>query len=1357
MIRKVKKYFIWMILVFAMTSSYSQKLSFNYIGVNEGLSQNSVTSLVQDTLGRIWIGTRDGLNVYDGSKIKTYRPVRGDSTSLLGYFINDIIADGSTLWVITKSGLSCLNTKTQKFLQFPKKDIISLIKYQGKLFIGTKNGLFTLNVKDKTFRLAKNILPEKLTIKHLYTDRSQTLWIGTKQGLYAYSPKRKFTEKILDTNTEVVFTDSKKQIWIGTKMDGLFLLNNQRREIAHFTHNENKESLVNNIVRDISEDSNGNIWVGTFLGLSIIDGTNHSISNYKHDKSDKKSLSHNSVYSILRDKQGSMWLGTYFGGISYLNNNYGIYVDYSILNTNNKGIGFSVIGEIIEDNDKNLWIATEGGGLDYYNRKTKTFKHYKHEEGKPGLSHNNVKALSFVDNKTLLVGTHLGGLNIINLKSHKVSSYSSEQKDPYHVPYKVVDEIIPYKDYFLLGTKKGVIKFDPKTRTFTQFFSKKEDQEMIGNSVICLLEDSFGTLWIGTEDRGLLSYDSAAGKLRKFESSPCDLKTINGNNISCIFEDHQFRLWIGTHGGGLNQYIRQTDEFVNYNMNSHNLPSDFIQGIMESRFGHLWITSSKGISRLDVENSRIYNHSQKNGLPINEINKGSLYLTSDGEIFIGGINGLISFNEKDILNRSNSFSLNFTSIKVNNLEVTPYDKTNILKQDLPFTQEITLQPEHNVFTINYSTSNYISTDKNTYQYKLENFNEKWIDAGSQTSVTYTNLNPRTYILKVRGLSGVEASIVDQKELIIHIEPPIYRTWYAIIIYIILVLAIILWWNHIYKTRLNLENKIELEQREIEQIKELNQSKLNFFTNISHEFRTPLTLITGTLESVLEDSKTRPENYRKLVKTHNNAVRLNNLITELLDFRKLEHGNIKLKVSEYYLSEFLEEIYQSFVEYSHYHEIEYTYAPLATSQSIWFDKSQMEKVFYNIISNAFKFVQDKTGKIEIKISNHNEYVDVTISDNGVGMHKDKAKQIFDLYYQIDNLEGKTSRHSSGIGLALCKSILKEHDGLIYLESKKGKGTTFTVRLKKGNIHFKESDLQGSQPTTEEAPELIPIAEEYQEDLQQDAPITLSEKTPTILIVEDNPEVQNLLNDLLKPIYKILIASDGNEGIEMAINKQPDLILSDVMMPNLSGTEMCAKLKRNVQTSHIPIILLTARAAVKYKIEGLETGADDYITKPFNTSLLKARVKNVLQNRILMQQKFKQDPKIEVRELTSNSIDEKVLEQAKEIVEKNIDNSEFDVQEFAQAMGIGRTRLYTKIKGVTGQTPNEFILSTRLKKAAELLLNGDEELNVSEIAYSVGFSTPRYFSRCFRQHFGVSPSKYGKVDAGIEKTQVDIDNN
>ena len=777
------------------------------------------------------------------------------------------------------------------------------------------------------------------------------------------------------------------------------------------------------------------------------------------------------------------------------------------------------------------------------------------KKGKPGISHNNIRSLLLANKNFLLIGTHLGGLNVLDLKTKEFDIYTQRDTDPHSIPSNIINDIIPYKDEFLIGTHKGVVKFDLETRSFSPLVTDEESNAEIENAVFCLFEDSFGNIWIGTERNGLFKYDPKTGDLKRYFHKE-DSGSIRSNSISCIFEDHQFRLWVGTLGSGLNQYIPKKDDFENYSSATHHFPSDFINGLVESRYGNLWVSTSKGLVLLDVEHNRSYNYNHNKGFPLEELNHGSIYLTSDGELFVGGINGLISFWEEDLLKISTDYSVLFTSLYVNNREVLPGDDSKLLNKDLPFTESIILKPHHNIITVNYSSCNYVSSIQDRYEHQLENFDQEWINAGDKTSVTYTNLDPGRYNLRVRVISIADDSIIDSNVMEIIVNPPFYKTWFAYILYIILLIGIVLWFNQIYLGRVRLEDSLKSEKREKDQILQLNKSKLRFFTNISHEFRTPLTLMTASLEAILEDTKTSAKNYQKLVTINNNTVRLNNLISELLDFRKLEQGYLQLHVMEYSISAFIEEIFQSFVEYAHHRQIDYSLRNLPGSSLLWFDKTQLEKVFYNLISNAFKAVDDQEGIIFIDTKEDSERFNIIISDNGPGMAEKEIGKIFDRYYQIDKIKGKLKGQGSGIGLSLSQGIVKEHKGDLLVESIEGKGTSFIVSLQKGKKHFSDDKLAHASAGSPGKEALyIPVEEDFEEFEQ--APV--SNSSPLLLIVEDNSEARGLLKNIFNPYYRLIEAKDGFEGLKRAIDQQPDVIISDVMMPNMSGTEMCAKLK------------------------------------------------------------------------------------------------------------------------------------------------------------------------------------------------------
>ncbi|RCW37602.1 hybrid sensor histidine kinase/response regulator transcription factor [Marinilabilia salmonicolor] len=1338
----MKKILYLLILIVSVTFRVGgqKSISFEYLGLSEGLSQISAISMLQDSLGRVWIGTRDGLNLYDGNNFRVFRSVPRDTSSLLGQNVLSLSQSEKHILIGTRLGLSLLNVETLKFDQYPFDEVKSVLAFRGKTMVGTSGGLFSLDKEMGKFERASEIFSVETSVNSLYKDHAGLLWICSSDGLYLYDSVYEEAAKVLSGNITAVFNDTRKRLWVGTDGQGVMLLDRQYNIVRTFSSNSGSENgnLVGDIVRDIDEDNSGNIWVGTFLGLSIIDGETFEVSNHQQNDEYPGKLLHNSIWSIMKDYQGTMWVGTYFGGVHCYNPEYQVFHRYAIMDAHGGGTGFRVIGNMLEDSENNLWIATEGGGLDYFNRKTGTFLHYTTHNGKgKSLSSNNVRALYLHNNETLFVGTHYGGLNKLDIPSGKIRHFRSEKNDSSAIQCNIVNEIIPFGSDYLLATHQGVIRFDPETEVFSHFIESEVERERVGPVIYTLFEDSFGKLWIGTEKRGVFCYDVKRGVIDNYAYSIDNKSSVSNNSISCIFEDHRFRLWVGTLGGGLNRYLREEDRFVNYLDKVGGFSGNFIYGIEESRFGNLWVATSKGLSRFDIDHEQFYYYHESNGFPLQELNQGALYLTSDGTVFVGGVHGLISFKEEDLLNNDIRFSLVFSSLYVNNSEVMPGDNTGILKKDLPFVEDITLKASQNVFTVHFSGCNYVPQHKALYQYKLEGFNEDWVEAGSRNFVTYTNLNPGDYLLKVRGVSGVEKNVIDEKVLRIHVLPPWYKTWYAILFYVLVFIALVLWVNYFYLSKARLADSLKAERQEKEKIKELNQIKLKFFTNISHEFRTPLTLITGILEAVLENTKPTARNYGRLLMVKHHALRLNNLITELLDFRKMEQGYIKLKVSENKLSDFLNNIREAFSEHAQHRQIRFDCRNCSYDGSIWFDVRQMEKVFFNLLSNAFKVVQDEVGKVSLEVIDQQGEVDIIVSDNGVGMTPEEAKYVFDRFYQTGSADLNTAK-GTGIGLALTKMLVEEHGGRISIKSEKDKGTAFTISLKKGNRHFNAEELVPHK-------DIVPVDNAFlaeqpvPEEKMDEAP----ENAPLLLVVEDNEEVRRMLKSILGSQYRIIEAEDGNQGLKSAIDEQPDLIISDVMMPNLSGTEMCARLKRNIQTSHIPVILLTARTAIEYQIEGIETGADDYITKPFSVKLLKARVKNLLRNRAALQEKFRQDPAADIKELATTSIDQELVERAKAIVDAHIDDTDFDVNDFAAEMGLGRTRLYSKIKGITGQTPNNFILSIRLRTAADLLVN-KSGLNVSEIAYATGFNTPRYFSRCFRDYFGVSPSNYIEKD-------------
>ncbi len=1337
----MKNIFVIFILLVEVLCCQAQDIYFDHLDLKDGLSQVSVTALEQDQLGTMWIGTRDGLNRYNGYEIDVFRHNRKDPNSLLGNNIRDLKIDkNDKLWILTAQGISILNLRNEELKNYPNREVNCFYVGKSNIWVGTKQGLFRLDEKSGVYTNANEIFPDRTNVNVIYENKDGGLLLGTtNNGLQYNHPDKEEIYTLLKDEITCIYKSSKEIIWVGTREKGVYSLQ-ENKITAHY----NKESgLSHDVVRDITEDKQGRIWVGTFLGVSVFDTETKIFSNYYQSDKNPNALSHNSIYTMFRDQEGSIWIGTYFGGVNIYNPKTNIFRYFVADPDNNKSINYRVVGSMLEDDDKNLWIATEGGGVNFYNREDDSFKYITKGDNDISLSHNNAKSLYLDHKNRLWIGTHLGGLNVLDVKTGLIKKFMKNENQTQSIQSNVISAIIPFKKKLILGTNSGVVVFDPKTEKFSNFFEEEEQRNVVGQKIYALLIDRSERLWIGSETQGLSVINLKNGEFNNFKKNANDTTTISSNFIYQIYQDHMRRIWIATSGGGLNRYNPGDDSFTTYSSSEYDLSSDFIYGIAESRYGFLWIATSKGISRFDVEEERFRAYDYENGFPLGEINERGLYITSDGEVFVGGIHGMVSFREKELQNQSITHPLYFTALRVNNKEVHPNDDSEILSSSLSYTSSIRLNHKHSVIGFDFTSFNYLKANKSHYQYKMEGFDEDWIDAGYHRSVNYTNLKPGTYTFMVKekirqSEDGPETSMK------ITITPPFYNTWWAYLFYIAIVSGILLYINRVLISKALLEENLRKEQLDKERISEMNQSKLRFFTNISHEFRTPLTLILGQLEGLLEESALAPKIANKITVAFKNSYRLKNLIDELLEFRKQELGHLKLRVNEHDFVDFTRSICDAFKEYGNKRNINFKLVCRQDKIMLWFDARQLEKVLFNLLSNAFKFTPEE-GSVYVLVDEHENEVVVKVLDSGKGMPEEYLDKIFDRFYQVDNISQQSHQYlGSGIGLALSKNIVDQHGGSIKVDSKTEEGSCFEVYLPKGKTHFNDEYISwDNEQTFEVSINTKILADEI-------IKIEPSELDPnnhltgySLLIVEDNAEVREMLYSSFQDEYSVVTVENGQLGLEKAIDLQPDLIISDVMMPVLSGTEMCEKLKMDLSTSHIPVILLTAKDALEYKLEGIEIGADDYITKPFNMKLLQARCRNLIKSRRLLQDNFRTNPGFGIKNITSNSLDANLLDQAIKVVDENLDNSKFDVNTFAQEMCLGRTSLYAKIKGITGQTPNEFILSNRLKKAA-FMLRSESGISIADVAYSVGFTTPRYFSKCFSDQFKISPSKYAKGD-------------
>lgn len=1350
----MKKYIllIWLIIS-AVIKIQGQNISFNHLTTDEGLSQFSVNSMYVDEKGVIWIGTREGLNSYNGNDITTFKLQKNDPNSLLSNLVLQITGNhNGKIYVLCTDGVAELDLTTQKFTTL-KQGNINGIYYKESLFISRKNEILKWNEKECKFTPYYTLPNKKVIVSFMHIDEKNNMWMGTeKDGVFQLSAQKELSHPIQQGNITSIYEDSNHELWIGSWEHGLYriLEGGIIKNIRHKPNDPHTPS--SDFVRSCCEDNNGNVWIGTFNGLNCFDRQTDSFHNYTSNNK-KESLTHSSIWCIVKDLQGTLWIGTYFGGVNYFNPEYEIYSHYRVSDIEREGLSSPIVGRMLEDDNGRLWICTEGGGVNVYNRKNGSFKWYRHENEKNSLSHDNVKAI-YCDkkNEIMWIGTHLGGLNRLDMKSGHFSVYRFKEGDATSIPSDIIRDIIPYREKLIIATQNGVCLFDPKTEKSHQLFKDSKEGQNI-KMVANLFIDKKGTLWIAATGEGVFAYRFETNRLTNYRHDPNNPRSISNNNINNIKQDSQGNLWFSTSGSGLDLFHTEDNSFENFDSEKHGLSSNCVYKVCESsdQKGHLLLITNQGFSQFDYPNKSFHNYNIENGFPLTAVNENALYMTESGEVFLGGVQGMISFHEKNLRFTPKPYNILFSGLTVNGKEVKPNDETEILKQSIGYTSAITLDANQSMFTVEFACSNYIPANNNQIVYRLEGFSTDWTAIRSkQRNITYTNLNPGTYTLIIK-TAGENSAEVNEAQLTIKVLPPFYKTTLAYILYTLAIFGLLYYLFQTYKSRIKLQESLKYEQKHIQDLEELNQSKLRFFTNISHEFRTPLTLIVGQIETLLQVQSFTPSIYGKILGIYKSSLQLRELITELLDFRKQEQGHMKIKVSQHNIVEFIYENYLLFQEYARSKQINLTFQKETDEIIVWYDQKQLQKVVNNLLSNALKHTQSEDSII-IKIKVEQEQAIIEIRDTGTGIAKQDIDKIFDRFYQTEQLDSLSTGAGTGIGLALTKGIIELHHGKIRVESKLGEGSCFIVTLKPGNEHFKKEEIstQTEIVNQTEQSSLLPDELTEQQLLEEISP-NKRKADIKMLIVEDNDSIKQMLTDIFQTFYQVITASDGEEALKKVREEMPDIVLSDIVMPRMSGTELCKQIKTDYSLCHIPVVLLTARTAIEHTIEGLRIGADDYITKPFNINILISRCNNLINSRILLQEKFSKQPQVQAQMLATNPMDKELLDKAMNIIEKHLDDTEFNVNIFASEMGMARTNLFTKLKAITGQTPNDFILAIRLKKGA-LLLRNNPELNISEISDRIGFSSSRYFSKCFKDAYRVSPLTYRKgEDVEGEETE------
>lgn len=1345
------KAFLLFIFVLFSNSIHGQKaISFNHLSMENGLSQNSVMAIAQDKNQFIWFGTRGGLNRYDGYRFKVYTNTEKENGISDNSIVCIITAKNGSIIVGTENGLNFYDDEHDQFTKVSKKSSLNTLSSdsieclyedpQKKLWVGTLNGLNLMtdpkNRRFRKFHFAKPGVSNSLNnILSICKDGKQNLWVGTGGGLvrmYLVNGVYRFEviknevknpNSISSNYVRTIICDKANNIWFGTD-NGLNRYDYGRKSFIRFQKKEGElNSIINNDIRTLMCDKSGKIWIGTQEGVSIFDPIVKEFANYRHNPDLKSSLSQNSTHSIFQDNNGSIYIGTYYKGVNVVYPYATRFTTY----TNSKSpqsISSNIISAMVEDRFRNLWVGTEGGGLNYLDKRKNTFSHYFATPNQPSaLNSNLIKTLCLTKAGKLIVGTHRGGLfvfndlkqqfkRIINVKDDKNTAGSAE--------IIAIEEDSFGKVW--VGSKNGLSTLSKIDNEYPEKTTKSPLEKKLKNTFIqVLFEDHSKNMWIGTM-AGLFMYNPYSGKIDS-HFKKADTTALQADRINCIIQTKNGNICIGTYLGGLSIFNPITKRFKTFTQKD-GLPNNNILGIIEDKDNNIWLSTDKGLSKMNLALHTFNNYTRSDGLAGNDFNFRSFLKDSQDNLFFGGYEGITSFRANEIEVNKNIAPITFTGLKLFNEPVWVNGVDGLLEKDIKNTKKVTFKHNENNFSIEFALLNYIKPEKNNYNYKLIGYNKTWVSTNTPIA-TYANLMPGNYTLLVKGTNNDGMPSGNSASIDIEILPPFWATWWAYLIYITLFVGILF-----------LIIRYIFVRERLKRTEEVQRMKLNFFTYIAHEIRTPLTLIIGPLEDLLKNFQNNPELYKQLVPIKHNADRLIRLITELMDFRKAETNHLKLHVSEDNLVNFVNEIFLSFRHMAQAKNIQYEFIHELEEINLYYDKIHLEKVMYNLISNAFKFTPNDS-QISISIKVFENEVEISVLDTGRGIPFESQPNLFSDYFQVDDQD--TSQIGSGIGLALSKMIIEAHHGKISFVSIPPKDglpngyTNFTISLKKGKTHFKPEQFENVKYHKQ-------LAETYAYNYDEHKLDSLVKVTPknskeTILIVEDNIEIIQFISKLISSHYQVIESFDGLSGWETAIKTIPDLIICDVMMPKIDGLELCRRLKADERTSHIPIIILTARSSHIHHIDGLETGADMYVTKPFSPELLVLSVRNLLNARIAIRQRYLKHSNLETKSLALNATDELFMSKLLSYIEEHITDEHFGVEELASKIGMSRPILYKKIRMLTDLSVNDFVKSIRLKKARQLFLQN--RFTIYEVAYQVGFNDPKYFSREFKKQFGENP--------------------
>ncbi|KAA6301639.1 MAG: Sensor histidine kinase TodS [Candidatus Ordinivivax streblomastigis] len=1307
----------WFFLIFLFPA---QCFYFRSYQVEDGLSHNSVWAVMQDKKGFMWFGTSDGLNRFDGKSFKIYKRKQGDSFSIGSSFIHCLKEDSRGRFLVgTKEGLYRFDLNDEKFypvdfgINRAKEEEVSinaiLEDLDGNIWLACHGqGVYVLN-PDLTIKkhYSHDKTPNSIPSNFIWTivqDNTGNIWLGSVgAGLIHFYPKKELFTKLdalqpLGIKEQTVFSlfcDMDNNIWIGTSSEGLYRYNYRTGKLTNYLN----QQAFN--IKSIIEYSGQELIMGSDKGLVLF---NRTTETFEFLNNNYDNLTDNSIFSIVKDNEGAFWIGTYFGGVNYFSpaiNKFHYYY-----NTPKNSSKKNIISSFAEDETGKIWIGTYSDGLSLFDPKTGRFEsvHYN-------IGYHDIQDM-FLDDNKLYISLYGKGLSCLDVKTGSVSRLFENRAENSNRSLNFITSIFKNSTgNFFFGSEVGVSIFNPKSKSLSKI-------DYLSNIPIkSIKEDDNGNIWIATHTSGLLRLD-AAGNRKSFTHDPKDASSLPTNNINCVFQDSKLRIWVGTESEGLLLFNPKNDKFDLVFSEASGLPSNTVYSILDDNENNIWVTTSGGLVKINTESNTIKTFGYIGDIQKIRYNFKSALRASDNRLYFGGTNGFIAFDPKEIDSNQQIPQVVITGFQLSNKEVVSGDKFSPLKTSINKTESITLNYDQSTFCFDFVALSYLSPDHNQYAYRLEGLDKDWNYVSSGTKACYMNIPAGEYVFRVKGSNNDGVWNETGVSIILKINPPFWFAGYMIVLYVLLVLALCVYAIVYYHKRLNANNQEKIYKYKVEKEKETYESKINFFTNVAHEIRTPLSLIIAPLENILLSGDGTPQTKSNLEIMEINANRLLDLINQLLDFRKIEENMFQFNFRKKNVVKIVRDVYNQYAHSAKQNHIDLLLSVKTEPIESVVDPEAIYKIVSNLVSNAVKYANKK---IEIKVGIEDEQFFVSVQDDGVGLDKIYLDRIFEPFFQVQD-KGNAVKTGSGLGLSLSQSLSMKHNGKIQVESEQGKGSLFTLRI----------------PMVTSLSETAELNEEESLLFEQSFP---AETGLRILIVEDNKDLRTFLSSSIGENNTVFEAENGIKALELIEKEHLDIIISDILMPEMNGLELCDALKTNLAYSHIPLMLLSAKTDTSTKIEGLQKGADVYLEKPFSIEQLKAQINSIIENRNNLRNNFIQSPLQYYSHKVDNDENAKFIERLNTCIIENMSDEKFTIDSLSGQFFMSRSNFHKKIKTITGITPNEYIKLIRLNQSAQMLNTGKYKIN--EVCYLVGFNTPSYFSKCFYEHFGKLPKDFIQI--------------